>query len=71
MSGQGIIRVQKQLLVIEMIANDVMLNDTEKIEQINEAINQYYEQIKYIKKEHYQKLKQLLEVIVVIFLNKK
>jgi|TARA_Y100000385_G_C12576951_1_gene418788 hypothetical protein len=43
MSGQGIIRVQKQLLVIEMIANDVMLNDTEKIEQINESINQYYE----------------------------
>jgi hypothetical protein len=43
MSGQGIIRVQKQLLVIEMITNDVMLNDTEKIEQINEAINQYYE----------------------------
>ncbi len=39
----GIIRVQKQLLVIEMIANDVMLNDTEKIEQINESINQYYE----------------------------
>ncbi len=43
MSGQGIIRVQKQLLVIEMIANDVMLNDSEKIEQINESINQYYE----------------------------
>ncbi len=43
MSGQGIIRVQKQLLAIEMITNDVMLNDTEKIEQINEAINQYYE----------------------------
>ena len=43
MSGQGIIRVQKQLLVIEMITNDVMLNDTEKIEQINESINQYYE----------------------------
>ena len=43
MSRQGIIRVQKQLLVIEMIANDVMLNDTEKIEQINESINQYYE----------------------------
>jgi len=43
MSGQGIIRIQKQLLVIEMIANDVMLNDTEKIEQINESINQYYE----------------------------
>ena len=43
MSGQGIIRVQKQLLVIEMIANDVILNDTEKIEQINESINQYYE----------------------------
>ena len=43
MSGQGIIRVQKQLLVIETIANDVMLNDSEKIEQINESINQYYE----------------------------
>ena len=43
MSRQGIIRVQKQLLVIEAIANDVMLNDTEKIEQINESINQYYE----------------------------
>tara|TARA_R110002051_G_scaffold109497_2_gene182159 strand:- start:591 stop:722 length:132 start_codon:yes stop_codon:yes gene_type:complete len=43
MSRQGIIRVQKQLLVIEMIANDVMLNDSEKIEQINESIDQYYE----------------------------
>ena len=43
MSGIGIIRVQKQLLMIEAIANDVMLNDTEKIEQINESINQYYE----------------------------
>ena len=43
MSRQGIIRVQKQLLMIEAIANDVMLNDTEKIEQINESINQYYE----------------------------
>ncbi len=43
MSRQGIIRVQKQLLVIEAIANDVMLNDTEKIEQIKESINQYYE----------------------------
>jgi|TARA_B100001093_G_scaffold495880_1_gene540879 hypothetical protein len=41
--NRGIIRVQKQLLVIEAIANDVMLNDTEKIEQINESINQYYE----------------------------
>ena len=41
--NRGIIRVQKQLLVIETIANDVMLNDTEKIEQINESINQYYE----------------------------
>ena len=41
--NKGIIRVQKQLLVIEAIANDVMLNDTEKIEQINESINQYYE----------------------------
>jgi hypothetical protein len=43
MSGIGIIRVQKQLLMIEAIANDVMLNDSEKIEQINETINQYYE----------------------------
>ena len=43
MSSIGIIRVQKQLLMIEAIANDVMLNDTEKIEQINESINQYYE----------------------------
>ena len=43
MSGIGIIRIQKQLLVIEMIANDVMLNDSEKIEQIIETINQYYE----------------------------
>lgn len=41
--NRGIIRVQKQLLVIEAIANNVMLNDTEKIEQINESINQYYE----------------------------
>jgi hypothetical protein len=41
--NRGIIRVQKQLLVIEAIANDVMLTDTEKIEQINESINQYYE----------------------------
>tara|TARA_R110001592_G_scaffold169337_2_gene405819 strand:+ start:1100 stop:1228 length:129 start_codon:yes stop_codon:yes gene_type:complete len=41
--NRGIIRIQKQLLVIEAIANDVMLNDTEKIEQINESINQYYE----------------------------
>lgn len=41
--NRGIIRVQKQLLIIEAIANDVMLNDTEKIEQINESINQYYE----------------------------
>ena len=41
--NKGIIRVQKQLLVIEAIANDVMLNDTEKIEQIKESINQYYE----------------------------
>ena len=38
-----IIRVQKQLLVIEALANDVTLNDTEKIEQINKSINQYYE----------------------------
>ena len=29
--------------MIEAIANDVMLNDFEKIEQINETINQYYE----------------------------
>ena len=43
MSRQGIIRVQKQLLMIEAIANDVMLNDSEKIEQINESIDQYYE----------------------------
>ena len=43
MSGIGIIRVQKQLLMIEAIANDVMLNDSEKIEQIIETINQYYE----------------------------
>ena len=43
MSRQGIIRIQKKLLVIEAIANDAMLNDTEKIEQINESINQYYE----------------------------
>ena len=41
--NRGIIRIQKQLLVIEAIANDVMLNDTEKIEQINESINEYYE----------------------------
>jgi hypothetical protein len=41
--NRGIIRIQKQLLVIEAIANDVVLNDTEKIEQINESINQYYE----------------------------
>ena len=43
MSRQSIIRVQKQLLMVEAIANDVMLNDSEKIEQINETINQYYE----------------------------
>ena len=41
--NRGIIKIQKQLLVIEAIANDVMLNDTEKIEQINESINEYYE----------------------------
>jgi len=41
--SRGIIRVQKQLLVIEALANDVTLNDTEKIEQINKSINQYYE----------------------------
>ena len=41
--NRGIIRIQKQLLVIEAIANDVVLTDTEKIEQINESINQYYE----------------------------
>jgi len=41
--NRGIIRIQKQLLVIEAIANDVVLDDTEKIEQINESINQYYE----------------------------
>jgi len=41
--NRGIIRIQKQLLVIEAIANDVVLNDAEKIEQINESINQYYE----------------------------
>lgn len=44
MSGQKIwISNAKKLLMIEAIANDVMLNDTEKIEQINESINQYYE----------------------------
>ena len=42
MSRQGIIRVQKQLLMIEAIANDVMLIDSEKIEQFDETINQYY-----------------------------
>ena len=41
--NKGIIRVQKQLLVIETIATDRRLNDTEKIEQIKESINQYYE----------------------------
>jgi hypothetical protein len=41
--SRGIIRVQKQLLVIEALANDATLNDTEKIEQINKSINQYYE----------------------------
>ena len=41
--NKGIIRVQKQLLVIEAIAIDRRLNDTEKIEQIKESINQYYE----------------------------
>ena len=41
--NKGIIRVQKQLLVIEAIATDRRLNDTEKIEQIKESINQYYE----------------------------
>ena len=41
--NRSIIRVPKQLLRIEAIDNDVMLNDTEKIEQINESINQYYE----------------------------
>ena len=41
--SRGIIRVQKQLLVIEALANDVTLNNTEKIEQINKSINQYYE----------------------------
>ena len=41
--NKSIIRLQKQLLVIEEIVNNVMLNDTEKIEQINESINQYYE----------------------------
>ena len=41
--NRGILRVQKQLLVIEAIATDRVLNDTEKIEQINESINQYYE----------------------------
>jgi hypothetical protein len=44
MSGQKIwISNAKKLLMIEAIANDVMLNDFEKIEQINETINQYYE----------------------------
>jgi hypothetical protein len=43
MSGIGIIRVQKQLLVVEAIANDYILSDSEKIEQIKESINQYYE----------------------------
>jgi len=41
--NRGIIRVQKQLLVIEAIATDTRLNDTEKIEQIKKSINQYYE----------------------------
>ena len=41
--NRGIIRVQKQLLVIEAIATDRVLNNTEKIEQIRKSINQYYE----------------------------
>lgn len=42
MTRNGIIRVQKQLIVIEMIATDEVLNDTEKVEQINESIYNYY-----------------------------
>jgi len=42
-SCNTLVRVQKQLLMIEAITNDVMLNDSEKIEQIDETINQYYE----------------------------
>tara|TARA_R100000995_G_C3447956_1_gene106613 strand:+ start:247 stop:375 length:129 start_codon:yes stop_codon:yes gene_type:complete len=41
--SRGIIKIQKKLLVIEAIATDRVLNDTEKIEQIIESINQYYE----------------------------
>ena len=36
--NKGIIRVQKQLLVIEAIATDRRLNDTEKIKQIDIAL---------------------------------
>jgi hypothetical protein len=42
-SCNTLVRVQKKLLMIEAITNDVMLNDSEKIEQIDETINQYYE----------------------------
>lgn len=42
MSAQGILRVQKQLLVVEAIATDYVLTDSEKIEQIIESINNYY-----------------------------
>tara|TARA_R110000765_G_scaffold112752_1_gene204974 strand:+ start:1454 stop:1585 length:132 start_codon:yes stop_codon:yes gene_type:complete len=42
MSTQGTLRVQKQLLVVEAIARDYVLHDSEKIEQIIESINNYY-----------------------------
>jgi|TARA_R110000823_G_scaffold236999_1_gene362601 hypothetical protein len=42
MSAQGTLRVQKQLIVVEAIATDYVLTDSEKIEQIIESINNYY-----------------------------
>ena len=42
MSAQWTLRVQKQLIVVEAIATDYVLTDSEKIEQIIESINNYY-----------------------------
>ena len=44
MTGKGIIRVQKLVIWLEMIATDEVLNDTEKVEQINETIYNYHKE---------------------------